>query len=212
MKHWHLLLARVNRASLRERGLVFAAGVMVLATLWQQGLMGPLEAHRARLEVSLRNALEHPGEAGADGVTADYVSLRTREIALEQAIAAADGELQEAQHGMVAPRQMVQVLTDLLKAQGRLQLVLLKNLPVQSLAAAAAPEAKPAALESGPYLHPVELVVRGDYLDVLNYLKTLEAAPWAFQWRRFEFTTDEAGAAYRIQFLTLSIDPTWIGV
>lgn len=212
MKHWDRLLARVNRASLRERGLLFAAGVMVLATLWQQGLLGPIDARRARLEASLDAALKHPREAGTDGVADEYVSLRTRELALEQAIGSADGELQDAQRGMVSPRQMVQVLTDVLKAQGRLQLVLLKNLPVQSLAAAAAPDANAPDTGVGPYLHPVELVVRGDYLDVLGYLKALEASPWAFQWRRFEFSTDSAGPSYRIQFLTLSMDPTWIGV
>jgi MSHA biogenesis protein MshJ len=212
MKRWELLCARVNRASLRERALLFVAAVLVLATLWQQALMGPLEAHRARLEAALLQAQKHPGETNADGVADEYVSLRTRELALEHAIAAADGDLQEAQRGMVSPQQMVAVLTEVLRGQGRLQLVLLKNLPVQSLEAAAAPDAKTARAALGPYLHPVELVVRGEYLDVLSYLQALEAAPWAFQWRRFEFTTDETGAAYRIEFLTLSMDPTWIGV
>ncbi len=212
MKRWQTWLARVNRASLRERGLLFAAGVLVLATLWQQGLMGPLDARRARLEASLNAALKHPGDAGTDGVADEYVSLRTRELALEHAIGAADAELQDAERRMVAPKQMVAVLTDVLKAQGRLQLVLLANLPVQSLEAAAATEPDAARGDVGPYLHPVELVVRGEYLDVLDYLKALEAAPWAFQWRRFEFATDEAGPIYRIQFLTLSMDPTWLGV
>jgi MSHA biogenesis protein MshJ len=212
MKHWHTALARVNRASLRERGLLFAAGVLVLVTLWQQGLMGPLDARRARLEGSLNAALKHPGDAGTDGLADEYVSLRTRELALEQEIGAVDGELQEAERSLVSPQQMVAVLTDVLKAQTRLQLVQLKNLPVQSLEAAATSTASAAPDGVGPYLHPVELVVRGGYLDVLSYLQALEASPWAFQWRRFEFTTDEAGPAYRIQFLTLSMDPTWIGV
>jgi len=117
VKHWHTWLARVNRASLRERGLLFAAGVLVLATLWQQGLMGPLDARRARLEVSLNAALKHPGDADTDGLADEYVSLRTRELALEHEIGTVDGELQDAERSMVTPKQMVAVLTDVLKAQ-----------------------------------------------------------------------------------------------
>jgi hypothetical protein len=45
----------------------------------------------------------------------------------------------------------------------------------------------------GPYLHPVELVVRGDYLNVLAYLKELEAENWGFQWRRFELSLERRG-------------------
>jgi len=82
---------------------------------------------------------------------------------------------------------------------------------VAGAAAAAGPTPAPAA-DVGPYLHPVELVVRGGYLDVLAYLKDLEAQPWGLQWRRFEFVTTEDGPEYRIEFTTLSMASNWLGV
>jgi hypothetical protein len=64
----------------------------------------------------------------------------------------------------------------------------------------------------GPYLHPVELVVGGSYLNVLAYLQELESHPWGFQWRRFEFSTTADGPQYRIEFTTLSMQSNWLGV
>jgi MSHA biogenesis protein MshJ len=112
------------------------------------------------------------------------------------------------------------VLTEVLEHQTGLTLVLLRNLPVQSLMAAALAEPVPAAAGSaaanteaaGPYLHPVEIVVRGDYLSVLAYLQALEAQQGGFQWRRFELAATEQGPEYHIEFTTLSMDANWLGV
>jgi MSHA biogenesis protein MshJ len=216
MKRWHLLLARINRASLRERGLLFAAGVLVLITLWQQALMRPIDARRLRLATALAESQERvnkpAGERGPGGVADVYVGLRTRELSLTTAIAAADQALAEAQRGMIAPKQMVKVLTDVLARQDRVQFVLLRNLPVEALL----PTLKQADAQTpesgGPYLHPIELVLRGNYLDVLAYLRELETAQQGFQWRRFEYTSGASGQEYRIQFTTLSMDSNWLGV
>lgn len=216
MKRWHLLLARINRASLRERGLLFAASVLVLITLWQQALMRPIDARRLRLATALAESQDRhnkpAGDHGAGGIADVYVGLRTRELSLTAAIETADQALAEAQHGMIAPKQMVKVLTDVLARQGRVEFVLLRNLPVESLLTEPRPGDRQAPDSGGPYLHPIELVLRGNYLDVLAYLRELEAAQQGFQWRRFEYTSGESGAEYRIQFTTLSMDSNWLGV
>jgi MSHA biogenesis protein MshJ len=219
MKHWHTLLARINRASLRERALVFGCAVVVLAALWQQLLIAPIEARRATIAASL-DALHKSTTPGAGGVADAYAALRSRELALTEAIADTDTQLRDAQRGMIEPKQMVKVLTEVLAHQTGLSLVLLRNLPVQSLMAAAG--AAPAAADpgaitansasAGPYLHPVEIVVRGDYLSVLAYLQALESQQRGFQWRRFELAATEQGPEYHIEFTTLSMDANWLGV
>lgn len=70
-----------------------------------------------------------------------------------------------------------------------------------------------AAPESGPYLHPVEIVVEGRYLDIVAYLRALESLQWHFYWRVLELETK----AYplnrvRIELSTVSLDKEWIGV
>lgn len=217
MKALHTLLARINRLSLRERALIFGAGVAILSMVWYQLVMHPLQVRQAAIAQSLEDLssrLTLGGGGAGDGAAEEYAVLKSREIALRGGIAAADAELHDAQRGMIEPKQMVTVLTDVLEHQKDLTLVLLRNLPVQPLLPAVVdPKSGQApAPEMGPYIHPVELVVRGEYLNVLAYLKALESRPYGFQWRRFEFASTDDGPEYRIQFTTLSMQANWLGV
>jgi MSHA biogenesis protein MshJ len=70
-----------------------------------------------------------------------------------------------------------------------------------------------AASGSGPYLHPVELVVEGRYLDVVAYLRALEGLPWRFYWRVLQLETKTYPLnRVRIELSTVSLDKEWIGV
>jgi MSHA biogenesis protein MshJ len=210
--------ARINRASLRERALLFLAALGLLAIFWNKVFLAPLAARRTALSVSLEEVTQGLSDTslaqGQDGVVEQYAVLKSREAALASGIAIADAQLRDAQLGMIPPRQMVAVLTDVLSHQKELTLVLMRNLAVEPLMPliAKTPAGSPPPAEMGPYLHPVELVVRGNYLNVLAYLQELESRPWGFQWRRLEFTTTPEGPQYRIEFTTLSMQSNWLGV
>ncbi len=217
MKRIDIGFARINRCSLRERALLFTAAVGLLVMLWNQLLMVPLGTRWTTLSNALQEA--HTGSSAADsGRAADspmdrYSALKLREAALQTALASTDAELNEAQSGMIAPKEMMAVLADVLGRQKGLTLVLLRNLPVEPLLPPLAPsEAGSASAAMGPYLHPAEIVLRGNYLDVLAYLRELESRPWGIQWRRFDFTTSAEGPQYRIEFTTLSMQSNWLGV
>jgi len=67
--------------------------------------------------------------------------------------------------------------------------------------------------QGGPYLHPVELVLRGRYLDILDYLQALEALHWRLYWKTLELDN----SAYpidrvRIEIGTISLDRAWLGI
>jgi MSHA biogenesis protein MshJ len=210
--------ARINRASLRERALLFVAASGLLALAWNYAILAPLAARRAAFarsfeEVSERLATANFGK-GQDWLVEQYAVLKSREAALASGIAAVDRELKNAQAGMIEPNQMAPVLADVLSRQKNLTLVLLRNLAVEPLLPPIAPPTSGPLphTEMGPYIHPVELIVRGNYLSVLNYLQELESRPWGFQWRRFEFTTTADGPEYRIEFTTLSMQSNWVGV
>ena len=218
MKALSTVYARINRASLRERVLLFLAALGLLAIVWNMSFLTPLAARRMALSLALeevRQGLSATNLAqGQDGVVEQYALLKSREAALAGGIATADAQLRDAQLGMIPPRQMVAVLTDVLSHQKELTLILMRNLAVEPLLPPM-PKDPAGSLppgEMGPYLHPVEMVVRGNYLNVLAYLQELESRPWGFQWRRFEFTTTADGPQYRIEFTTLSMQSNWLGV
>ena len=39
-----------------------------------------------------------------------------------------------------------------------------------------------------PFVHPIEIVIDGQYADILDYLEALEALPWKFRWSSLELS------------------------
>jgi MSHA biogenesis protein MshJ len=112
---------------------------------------------------------------------------------------------------MIAPDRMIEAIHDVLDAQHAVALVSLHNLPALPLPAAQ--EGETSAEGTHPYLHRVELVLEGPYLNVLAYLAALEKLPWHFYWRHLELTS----APYptnqvRVEIGTISPDRDWIGL
>ncbi len=117
--------------------------------------------------------------------------------------------------GYVAPEHMTELLRQVLAGQHGLKLVSLANLPVRSLSqpAASATDEPIAADDRGPFLHPVEMVVEGDYGSVVAYLRALEAMPWRIHWQQLELSTGDYPAnRVRIVIGALSLSRYWMSV
>jgi MSHA biogenesis protein MshJ len=140
---------------------------------------------------------------------------------LQTRLATLDAQIKSSARGFVSSDRMIEVLHDVLDRQGRLELVSIRNLPVTSLVptdetsadAQAQPQLAAQPQLQPPYVHSIELVVDGQYSDVLDYLGQLEALPWKFRWTSLDLST----AGYprnrvRIELSTLSLDSTWLGV
>jgi MSHA biogenesis protein MshJ len=85
--------------------------------------------------------------------------------------------------------------------------------PASTVTATATATTPAPPADTGPYLHPVELVVEGNYLDIVTYLHALEALPWHFYWRVLELETRTYPRnRVRIELSTVSLEKEWIGV
>lgn len=202
------LMKRFESLSLRERAMVILAVLALLIACWDTMLMDPLRAKRGALEAELASA-------GSLGITrnSDASDPRQQSIArageLQTQVQNIDSQLANTASGFVASARMIEVLHDMLDHQGRLSLVSIRNLPVTGLIAAADAKAAP----QPPYVHSIEIVIDGEYTDILDYLAALEALPWRFRWTSLDLST----AGYprnrvRIELSTLSLDSTWLGV
>jgi len=203
------LAKKYEALSLRERALVVLAVLALVIAIWDTYLMEPLRRTRVGLEAELASA-------SSFGVTASNVDLSDpRQVSIKRAgelqtqLANLDTQLKTSARGFVSADRMIEVLHDVLDRQGRLDLVSIRNLPVTSLV----PPDEANAAPQPPYVHSIELVVDGQYSDVLDYLGQLEALPWKFRWTSLDLST----AGYprnrvRIELSTLSLDSTWLGV
>jgi MSHA biogenesis protein MshJ len=200
------LRARYEALSLRERAMVAIGVLAVIILMWDSYAMEPLRLKRSVLDSEL-SSMSMPGSQ-IDSSDPRQVAL-TRAGELQLSMRTLDNELTTTTAGFVSSDRMIEVLHDVLGRQGRLQLVTIRNLPVASLI----PPTEASTVPSAPYVHSIELVIEGQYLDVLEYLGTLEALPWKFRWNSLDLST----AGYpknrvRIELSTLSMDATWLGV
>jgi MSHA biogenesis protein MshJ len=209
---------RFDALAVRERGLIFGAAVVVIYFTWQSLLMDPLLARRRQAELRLseaRTQMSVVDQAGATAATDPLIAAATRNRALKGRLGELDRDLQAVAQGYVAPERVTQLLRELLTQQHGLSLVSLENLPVESLAQPPDETHGPAlaADDRGPFLHPVEMVVDGDYASVVAYLRALEGLPWRIHWQRLELTVGGYPSnRVRIVIGALSLSRDWIKV
>jgi MSHA biogenesis protein MshJ len=220
--------SRFNAMSLRERAMISLALLALLILVWDQFLMNPLRARRQALVQEIEEVQKELAmlTATIEGRANDnpLALAMGQKKSLVESIAAVDAQLQSTSAGLIAPPRMLEALRDVLNEQQGLRLVSMRNLPVVSLMTLSSARAgethvdaakieTPPLAKSGPYVHSLELIVEGNYLDVLRYLQTVEGLPWRFYWQVLELkTTDYPINRVRIRLNTLSMDKEWLGV
>lgn len=211
-------IERLDALTLRERVMVFGAGVALLYVFWHTVLMDPVTARAKVAEQRLADAHRQMTMIDEVGVAASQdpvIAAALRNRALEQRLTTLEAELNSAAQGYVRPERMTEMLRELLAAQHGLSLVSLANLPVESLSQPAGEKpGAPIAIDNrGPFLHPVEMVVQGDYASVVAYLRALEAMPWRIRWQHIELTAgDYPQNRVRIVIGALSLSRYWMTV
>jgi MSHA biogenesis protein MshJ len=222
------IVGKLDALSLRERALVFAAGMIALCVAFESLLMTPLTERVRAAEHRLGDARQHAlvlAQSTEVSAPDPIIAAITRNRALKSRLAELDTQLNNAAQGYVSPGKMTEMLQGILAQQRGLSLVSLSNLPVQSLAQdgvakdSAAKDAGAAKADGlsdhdpGPFLHPMEIVVEGDYASLVTYLRGLEGLPWRISWQRLELT---AGAypvnRVRIVIGAMSLSRDWIDV
>ena len=222
------LTARFDAMSMRERVLVVAALVTATVMIWMLAVLDPITGKERALQAELSSLQEQitAAKLGIEVATAnDPTTLAlAKEKQQQTALDDLNSQLASKSAGLIAPERMVQVIHDVLSRQRGVTLVSLHNKPVTSLAlSVATPAQKPAVdgtqatpaqeVASGPFVHPVEIIVEGSYLDVLAYLHALEDLEWRFYWKVLDLQTKSYPVnRVRIELSTLSMDKDWIGV
>ncbi len=233
--YWIKLAGRIDAMSLRERALVFLMAAAVLIALINSLLIDPMGAKQNDLAKQMKQDQDKIAAIHAQVQTLVQArsgngdaARRARLDALRQEIAKSDEVLRAMQKGLVPPDRMAGLLEDILRREGQLQLVSMKTLPVSGIldsgeskgksVSAPAGEKKdttPTTVPGSPlvYKHGVELVVKGSYADLTQYLTRLEGLPWQMFWGKAEFKVEEyPKAVLTLTLFTLSLDKTWLRI
>lgn len=226
-QYWTRLAERVDKMSLRERAMILV-GVLVLTYVTFDAIsFTPMAAKR-------KLALEHLNQRRNDIVVLQAqlqsrISIQDPDAAnrarlkeLRGRIASFESEAKEQSAQLISAQRMRSVLQQMLTGRPGLELVELKTLPqtTVSLTGDAKAAGKPGAPASAAaddagtiYKHGVELTVRGRYLDLLAYLKQIEALPVRLYWDKLEMTVIEHPiVSMHLTLYTISLDKAWIQV
>jgi len=220
--------ARMDALSLRERGMVFGATIAVLAFAGHTFVLAPQDAKQAALRTQIEQqqaaiaAIDGEITARVEGSRIDPdAQARTRLNTMQQEMGQLGSELLALEHGLVPPERMGPLVEGILRANGRLKLVSMRTLPAEPLAApGAAPGAPAASATPAPaaggdvpllYRHGVEVTVRGNYLDMVDYMSTLDAMPTRMFWGRAQLDVETwPTARLTLTLHTLSLDRQWM--
>lgn len=215
---WDKFASKIDGMSLRERMLTFAAVSAVIIALTKSVLIDPLLLQQKNLskqllkqEGGLKEAqaqievLQHTGKAEEES------PLRARLDQVQQQLAEGAAYLQHKRERLVAPDQMPELLEQMLERNGRLQLLSLHNLPATPVLEK--PINATAQNEKQLFKHGVQITVRGNYLDMLQYLTELERLPAQMFWGEAALKVEtHPDAVLTLTLYTLSQDKTWLQI
>jgi MSHA biogenesis protein MshJ len=214
--------------------LAVAAVIVVLVAAFNTALLGKLDLRRKSLAQELTSVQGSMTTAASAVETMNATDATSAALARQQVLQrdldGVNAQLASEAAGMIAPQRMAEVIHDLLSRQHGVVLISLRNLPARSIvsepltATQSAADIQPVAEANtrtepdardprGPYVHPIELVLEGSYLDVLTYLRGLEALPWRFYWRVLDLQSGTYPVnRVRIELGTVSMTREWIGL
>lgn len=205
---------RIDAATLRERVMIFLACVLVVVFIANAAMLEPLRAQQKRtaaetariqqelqaiqgqLAVMVQSAAKDPDAAN-----------RAKLAALREQLAQLSARVVQEQRRFTPPERMRTVLEELLRRNKGLALLDLKTLPATAVGAGT----PGGAAAGGVYRHGIEFTVSGNYLQLYEYLRTLEQLPTQLYWARAELSVSEHPVStLKLTVYTVSFDPAWL--
>jgi len=198
-----------------ERILLTLTAVSLLCYLVFAKAITPLRGHQMQLLTQIETHAQQ-----AQTIQAKLSSLRPKDIEsmrqekreevlrAQQELTEAESGLQLLQQQLVPAGQMVNLLRELLRLHKSVQLTSLEKLPVVTVTK----EGDKGADSAAPtlYKHPLKLILRGKYLDLLQYMSAVEHMPWGIFWDDFTLvSTTDSKVEVIVQLYTVSTERTW---
>ncbi|MCR4346840.1 MAG: hypothetical protein NUV55_06530 [Sulfuricaulis sp.] len=216
-KQFQGLTNRIDAMSIRERGMIFITILVAVYFLAVNILFGPLNTQKDRLQqqVDLKRqetqALEAQVQAMAlTGGEGPETAKRKKLESLRENLKTMDTELVRVTAGLVPPKEMTRLIEQMLLKNRGLQVMRVESIPATSLL-----EEGASGTASGVmvYKHGMHIEIKGGYLDILRYLKSLEALPWKVFWGKVTLKTEKyPDSRVSLLIYTLSTHEAWIGL
>ena len=212
------LTDRIDAMSLRERALIFITILVALYFIAVNVMFGPINLEKDRLQKQVNQKreeirmLEMQVQSLVAGNEQEPGSDKRRKIAtLQENLKNMDASLVKVTSGLVPPKEMARLVEQMLLKNRGLQVMKMESLPAAPLIETSGASGK--AAEGTVYKHGMRIELKGGYLDILRYLKSLEALPWKVFWGQVTLKTEKyPDSSVNLLIYTLSTHEGWIGL
>jgi MSHA biogenesis protein MshJ len=232
LKSFKDLADRIDALSIRERGIIFGGILAILFVVAFNMIFAPMRAEQASLEKAITAKFEQTGKLQAEAkrmseelVQDPNAANRTRIADLKNQLAATEAEVAAVTRGLVSPKDMARMVEQILATNRAVQVVRVENLPSLSLLDPPADPAKPPPAGASPapppapaagiglYRHGMRIQVKGNYLDIIRVLRSMEGLPWKVFWGEVSVKTEKYPQSHAtVVIYTLNQDRAWIGI
>lgn len=211
------LLKWIDARQVRERAVLLGAAVALIGLSWLVFVHDPIVAAKAGETRAIATAqgriadeLRRQSDIRTSYSTDPNAFALSRQRELRAATDSADARLNDLYGELISPRQMSQMLTTLLQRNTMLSLVSLENQPSVALVKAG-DTGSDASMQV--FKHGLHMVFEGDFLETVEYLRSLERLDANFFWESLDFQMVEyPRARISLDIYTLSTEQGWIGV
>lgn len=211
--YWQTLSHKFSNLSKREKWLVTIAGWIGLLFLLYTFLVEPAQIQKNAKTVQLAAMQGQIGELSGkvaelnrkleqdpnERVDEEYQQLLEQSQDLSM-------ELSQVVSSLVTPTAMAELLEQVLNQTHKLKLISLESLPNEPIMLDNPTE------DIGYYIHPVKIVLTGNYFDIEAYLAKLEQMTVKYYWRSFDYQVEEyPQARLELVVYTLGAKEEFIG-
>ncbi len=209
--------ARFDAQTPRERGLIAFSIIVAMSFVWWVYFAEPsmkridrLQTENQQLEAENENTrvtLSAVRQRIANGVHQEKEDQLRR--LLEQ-LAGVEDRLRVETVELIDPDKMFELMNELIYRDSKLKLLGLKRREVKP---AIPPAEGEEPQEPSIYRHVLELEYAGRYLDILQYMRALEALDWKLLWDEIEIVSQEyPEVTVKVVISTLSTQKEWVGI
>jgi MSHA biogenesis protein MshJ len=210
---WRRIAEKFDALSLRERAMVSAALMVALLALVYTMMLEPqlIQQRRAAGAMLQKQSEMRALDAQVQGLAASRSqdperARRERLTQLRSELTELEARIVAEEKRFTAPSQMRGVVEGVLARSRGVALVEMKTLAVSTLAAK---ESKERLI----YRHGLELTVSGSYLDLLAYVRDLEALPTQLYWGALDLDASKhPKLLMKLTVYTLSLERAWLSV
>ncbi len=223
------LATKFNALEKRERLLITLTCIVLVIVVFFVSVIEPLMKKSSSLgaQIDQKERMLSTRQAEMDAYTRALSidpseSVRAEVAELEKTDKQVTSILQKRSVNLMDPAQMGQVLETVLTDKQGIVLQQLSSLPVQPLRLSSGAEvepesekkegASPSAVNAPVYSHGFEVVLRGGYADIYDYLRHLEGLSSSFFWDSLEYKVSKyPDSEVILRVHTLSAVEGWIG-